>query len=378
MAEPGKTENATPKRKEDARKKGQVARSAEINTVLNVLVSLVILNISGEYMMHNIKELTGIYWSNIMTYTFDINTISSFTNDLIFKFFMILLPLFVSVFLIGIISNVIQVGFNVSFEPLKPTFDKINPAKGFKRIFISKRLIFEIIKDFFKIGVIGYILYSTVRKILDDIFMTPLMDINTYFAFSCSSVYKLSMKFIIAFVIFAIVDYLFNKYEYEDNLKMSKQEIKDEMKQMEGDPLIKSRIRQIQREIARKRMISEIPQADVVITNPTHVAVALRYKEGVDDAPTIVGKGMNLMAEKIKGIARENSIIIVENPPLARTLVKLEVGWTIPPELFQAVAEILAYVYQAKGKIRLEETGKKVDNTILADRYIPNPNIGGS
>jgi flagellar biosynthetic protein FlhB len=158
---------------------------------------------------------------------------------------------------------------------------------------------------------------------------------------------------------------------------MSKQEVKDEMRQMEGDPLVKSRIRQIQRESARKRMISEIPKADVVITNPTHVAIALRYRENEDDAPKIVAKGINLMAEKIKDIARKNSIVIVENPPLARTLVKLEVGWSITQDLFQAVAEILAFVYQAKGKIRLEENDKKVDNDILNDNYIPYPEIGG-
>jgi flagellar biosynthetic protein FlhB len=192
--------------------------------------------------------------------------------------------------------------------------------------------------------------------------MTPLMDIDTYFNFAATAVYKLGMKIVIAFIVFAIIDYLWQRYDYEDNLMMSKQEVKDELKQLEGDPLIKSRIRSIQREMARKRMISEIPQADVVITNPTHVAVAVRYKEGKDNAPVIVAKGKNLMAEKIKEIARKNSVIITENPPLARELVKLEIGWEIPGELFQAVAEVLAFVYQAKGKIKLEDSGEKVHN----------------
>jgi flagellar biosynthetic protein FlhB len=378
MADPGKTENATPKRREDARKKGQVARSMEVNSVLNVLITLVVLKFSGDYIMHNIKEIANHYWGNILTFTFDMNTVGPFLTEIVTRLLLILLPVLGAVFLVAILSNIAQVGFLITFDPLKPSFDRINPAKGFQRIFLSKRLIFEVIKALFKISVIGYIFYTTVKKMLDDIFLTPLMDISTYFLFSASAVYKLGMKIIVAFFIFAAIDYLFNKYEFDDNLKMSKQEIKDEMKQMEGDPLIKSRIRQIQRELARKRMISEIPQADVVITNPTHVAVALRYKEGEDEAPMIIGKGMNLMAERIKEIARANSVIIVQNPPLARALVKYEIGWSIPPDLFQAVAEILAYVYQAKGKIILEETGKKVDNTILAEKYIPNPNIGGS
>jgi flagellar biosynthetic protein FlhB len=278
------------------------------------------------------------------------------------------------VFVTGIASNVLQFGFLVSFESLKPSFEKINPAAGFKRIF-SKRLLFELAKDLFKIAVIGYVFYTTVKKIFGDIFMTPLMDMDTYFNFATAAVYKLGMKIVIAFIIFAIIDYLWQRYDYEDNLMMSKQEVKDELKQLEGDPLIKSRIRNIQREMARKRMISEIPQADVVITNPTHVAVAIRYKEGSDNAPLLVAKGINLMAEKVKDIARKNSIIIMENPPLARALVKLEIGWEIPPELFQAVAEILAFVYQAKGKIKLEETPENVDNSKSRNKEYPGTGL---
>jgi flagellar biosynthetic protein FlhB len=378
MADPGKTENATAKKKEEARKKGQVARSVEINVVLNVLASFLVLKTAGDYIMHNLKELSIYFWGNILTFSIDPNTMTSFITFVVIRIILIMLPLLAVVFVIAILSNVLQFGFLITFESMKPSFDRVNPASGFKRIFLSKRIIFELVKATFKIAVISYILYSTSKKILNEIFLTPLMDINTYFLFAADSIYKLAMKVVVAFIVFSIIDYLFQKYEFEDSLKMSKQEVKDELKQMEGDPLIKSRIRQIQRELARKRMISEIPQADVVITNPTHVAVALRYKEGEDDAPRIVAKGINLMAEKVKQIARDNRVIIVENPPLARTLVKLEVGWSVPPDLFQAVAEVLAFVYQAKGKIRLEENDKKVDNSILNDTYIPRPDIGGS
>jgi|DewCreStandDraft_4_1066084.scaffolds.fasta_scaffold00712_34 flagellar biosynthetic protein FlhB len=376
MAEPGKTERATPKKREEARKRGQVVRSVEINSMLNVLICLIILKIFGEYIFNNIKNISLYFWNNVTTFSITLDTIGDFLLFIISKFLLILLPIFVSVFIIGILSNILQFGFLITFEPLKPSFDKINPFRGFKRLF-SKRLFFELGKSFIKIFVISYIFYTTVKKIFNEIFMTPLMDIETYLGFAADTVFKLGIKIVIAFIIFSILDYIYQKYEYEDNLMMSKQEVKDELKQLEGDPLIKARIRNIQREMARRRMISEIPQADVVITNPNHIAVAIRYKEGEDNAPKIIAKGINLMAEKIKEIARKYGIIIMENPPLARTLVKLEIGWEIPPELFQAIAEILAFVYQAKGKFKLEENEKNMDN-IGRNYYIPSPENGGN
>lgn len=375
MAEPGKTEKATPKKREDARKKGQVVRSIEVNSLLNVLMALVVLKFFGPYIMTVLKGSAAYFWGN--AFSIELTPESTMKEMILImqKIVMALLPILITVFVVALASNVTQFGFLITFEPLKPNIDKISPIKGLKRMF-SKRTLFEFIKAIFKIGVISYILYSSVRKVFNEIFMTPLMDIETYFVFVASIAFKLSMKIIIAFVVFAIIDYLYQRYDYEDNLKMSKQEVKDELKQMEGDPFVKARIRNIQREMARKRMISEIPHADVVITNPTHVAVALRYEEGGTGAPVIVAKGMNLMAEKIKEIARKNSVVIVENPPLARSLVKLEVGWEISPEFFQAVAEILAFVYQAKGKIKLEENGKKVDNSLNNGNLLTNP--GGS
>ncbi|MCX8092801.1 MAG: flagellar biosynthesis protein FlhB [Candidatus Goldbacteria bacterium] len=375
MAEPGKTERATPKKREEARKRGQVVRSIEINSMLNVLICLIILKIFGEHIFNNIKLVSSYFWSNVVTFSITLDTMPGFILFIISKLFLITLPIFISVFIIGILSNIMQFGFLITFEPLKPSFDKINPFRGFKRLF-SKRLLFELGKSTIKILIISYIFYTTIKKIFNEIFLTPLMDIETYFTFATDVVFKLGIKITIAFIFFSIIDYLYQKYEYEDNLMMSKQEVKDELKQLEGDPLIKARIRNIQREIARRRMISEIPQADVVITNPTHIAVVIRYKEGEDNAPKIVAKGFNLMAEKIKEIARKYGIIIMENPPLARTLSKLEVGWEIPPELFQTMAEILAFVYQSKGKFKLEENNKNMDN-IGRNYYFPSPENGG-
>lgn len=333
----------------------------ELIALMNVLVVLVTLKVGGDYMLSNIKLTANHFWNNVGGIDL---TPELFLQQSVFimrQLTLILLPVFVVVVLAGLLSNIMQVGFQVSFEPLKPAFDKINPAKGFQRIF-SRRSMIDLVKAMIKIVIIGYIFYSTVRKIFNDIFNTPLMDIDTYLIFVGSTVFSLGMKMLAAFAVFSIADYIYQKWEFEDSIKMTKQEIKDEMKQMEGDPLIKARIRNIQREMARKRMIAEIPHADVVITNPTHAAVALRYKEGEDNAPVIVARGLNYMAQRIKQIARDNKVVVVENAPLARALVKYEVGWEVPPEFFQAIAEILAYVYQVKGKIRLEEKGKKLDN----------------
>jgi flagellar biosynthetic protein FlhB len=376
VAEPGKTEKATPKKREEARKRGQIVRSIEINSMLNVLICLIILKIFGGYILNNIKMLSSYFWSNITTFSITPDTMGSSINFITSKLFLIILPIFIAVFIVGILSNVLQFGFLITFEPLKPSFDKINPFRGLKRLF-SKRMLFELGKSIIKILVIGYIFYSMIKKIFNEIFITPLMDVAAYLNFSADIVFNLGIKITVAFIIFSILDYIYQKYEYEDNLMMSKQEVKDELKQLEGDPLIKAKIRNIQREIARRRMISEIPQADVVITNPNHIAIAIRYKEGEDNAPKIIAKGINLMAEKIKNIAREHGIIIVENPPLARVLAKLEIGWEIPPELFQAMAEILAFVYQSKGKFKLEENEKNRDN-MGRNYYIPGIENGGN
>ncbi len=374
MAEPGKTEKATPKKREEARKKGQVAKSQEINSVVNIVAALAIMSVAGSFMMDGLRQIAGDFWGTYLMSEITYEFITRIISDYSIRILLILMPVLAVVFIMGILANVMQVGFFITFEPIKPKFDNINPVQGMKRLF-SVRSLFELVKAIIKISVIAYIFYGSVKKIFGQIFNTPLMDIKTYFGFAAGASMGLALKVMAAFAIFAIIDYLYQRWQYEDNLKMSKQEVKDEMKQMEGDPLIKSRIRQIQREMARSRMISEIPKADVIITNPSHIAVAVKYEQDGERAPVIVAKGMNHMAEKIKEIARKNKVIIVGNPPLARALFKLDVGWEIPQELFQAVAEILAFVYQAKGKIRLEENQKKVDNA-LNNGIIPD--FGGN
>ncbi len=376
MPEPDRTETATPKKREDVRKKGQVARSVEINSVLNLLIVFITLKVFGGYIINKLSGISVYFWSNLFTFNLTPDNIGGFTFEILIKILFILLPIFLAALLIGIISNILQVGFNISFEPLKPNLDNINPTKGLQRIF-SKRMLIELAKAFLKILIIGYIFYGSVKKIFNDIFMTPLMDINTLLVFVSTATFNLAMKIVVAFIVFAFIDFLYQRWEFEQNIKMTKQEIKDEMKQLEGDPLIKARIRNIQREMARRRMISEIPRADVVITNPTHIAVALLYDEKESPAPRVVARGFNFMAEKIKKIAKENYVPIIENRYLARLLSEVDIGREIPYELFQAVAEILAYVYQIKGKIKLDGIAKKVDNNIL-DRQGIQPDAGGS
>ena len=208
MAEPGKTEKATPKKREEARKRGQIIRSVEINSMLNVLICLIVLKIFGGFIFDNIKMLSSYFWDNVTTIAITPDAMGSFVNFIISKLLLIILPIFVAVFIIGILSNVLQFGFLITFEPLKPSFDKINPFRGLKRLF-SKRMLFELGKSIIKIFVISYIFYSMIKKIFNEIFITPLMDIETYLSFSADIAFSLGIKITVAFIIFSILDYIY-------------------------------------------------------------------------------------------------------------------------------------------------------------------------
>ncbi|MFH0926177.1 MAG: flagellar biosynthesis protein FlhB [bacterium] len=346
-----KTEKATPKRRKEAREKGQVARSKEISSVAVLLASLLFLYFFGQSWIVRLEAVIRrnfIYISsfNISPANFYVFFISLITDTL-----KILGPFFIILLAVALISNVIQGGWIFTLEPLTPNLNKLNPIKGFKNIFISKRTIIELFKNTLKIIIIGYVGYKVIKT---EFFNLPSlvdaspMAIVTYGAKVSS---RLFFNTAIVLIFLAILDYGYQRWEFEESLKMSKQELKDEFKQTEGNPMIKSRIRSIQRQMARKRMMSEIPKANVVITNPTHIAVALRYNPSEMKAPRVVAKGIRLIAEHIKEIASKNNIPIIEDKPLAQALYKMtEIGQEIPPDLYRAVAEILAYVYKLKGK----------------------------
>ena len=258
----------------------------------------------------------------------------------------IVFPLFAVLVTIGLFFNFVQVGIKLSAGAMQPSLDKLNPISGFKRIF-SMRSVQELFKNIIKITVVGTVGYFHVRSAMVDFIKLHDIPLMAGLAFLGQSIFILVIKISIFLIILAIIDWIYQKYEFEKSIKMTKQEVKDEMKQREGDPLVRSRIRSKQREIAFQRMMAEVPKADVVITNPIHLAVALTYVAEEMHAPKVVAKGAGVIADRIKEIAKENDVPILEDRNLAQSLFKAaDVGDYVPPNLFKAVAEVLAYVYR--------------------------------
>ena len=347
-----RTETATPRRREEARKKGQVPKSIEINTAVILFVTFIFIHFYKGYFVNKSLYYGRVVFENIGTTFINPYNIPGYVNLVFLKTFVLLGPIIAVMLGIGLLINFGQVGVYFTVEPLLPKWNKINPFAGFKRIFASKRSLVELVKGFLKIIIVGYIGYSTVRGVIQDYIILIDKDVYHIFLFVANAAFSVGIKIALALILLSIFDYLFQRYEYEQSIKMTKFEVREELKQMEGDPLIKARVRSIQREMARRRMMSEVPESDVVITNPTLLAVVLKYDAKTMSAPTVVAKGARLLAEKIKEIALENDIPIVENRPLAQALYKsCEVGDEIPEQFFQAVAEILAYVYRLKRKM---------------------------
>lgn len=341
-----KTEEPTAKRRADAEKKGQVGRSQEINAAFVLLVGFFILRILGGNAMSELMGYSSYVFSNLNV---DVNeeTAMQLFIGIVILLAKTSMPLMVFIMIVGLAMNVAQVGFNFSTEKLSFNPGRLNPINGFGRIF-SKRSLVELVKSLIKIIVIGYFIYI---YLVDEIFQMPkllYMDLFAGLNKMSDVIFGLSFKIIGVFIIMAVMDLAYQKWQTTQDLKMSKQEVKEEFKQQEGDPQIKSKIKAKQRQMAMSRMMQEVPKADVIVTNPTHFAVALKYEPG-SAAPVVIAKGQDYVAQKIKEIARENRVPIVENKPLARALFKaVEIGGAIPQELYKAVAEVLAYVYKLK------------------------------
>ena len=347
-----KTERATPRRRRDAREKGQVARSQEVNSLLIFAAAVLSINFFAYVMLSNYGDILKYALVNCGTFNVtDINLVN------LAAFFMtkvasILGPLFIMVVATAILANAFQVGFLVSFKPLTPDFSRLDPIKGFKNFF-SKHKIGDLLKGVLKIFVIAYTAYRTVINRIDKFPMLIDQSVEEILVFILSMMFKVMINVILVYIVIAILDYAFQRWQYEENLKMTKQEVKEELKQHEGDPLIKGRIRSIQREMARRRMMKEVEKAEVVVTNPVHIAIALKYDMDKMEAPMVIAKGARLIAEKIKEVAMEHNIPIVEDKPLAQALYKkVEIGEFIPLDLYKAIAEILAYVYRVSKKFR--------------------------
>ena len=350
-----KTEPATSKKLSDARSEGQVCKSRELDQALALVGLFLTLKVAVSFMGSTFLEVFSDIYNKIpdTEAATELSTVAvmSYMQHAALLSLKLAGPFFAVGFVIAFVSNLVQVKWKVSTKPLQPKLDKFNPVNGFKRMF-SKDSLFELLKSIVKIAMIAIIAYTSIRSHLQEIFLLYHITLNQAIALVGSLVIDVGLKIAIVYCVVGAVDYLYQKHKFNEDMKMTKQEVKDEMKNSEGDPQIKSKQRQRMQEASRRRMMQDVPQADVVITNPTHYAVALKYDAGTGTAPILVAKGADLIAQRIKEIARENKVEIVENKPLARMIyTNVEIGREIPPELYQAVAEILAAVYRAHNRV---------------------------
>ena len=344
-----KTEKATPKKLEDARKEGRVARSSDLINGLMLLLMFFVLRIFGNIMSNRFLDSFVKYYNktaDISMEIFDVRQAVSLGNEIISDIIIASLPVLIGSFVVAFAGNVVQVGWKVTAKPLKPKLERLNPAGGLKRMFSQEKVV-ELIKSILKVLAIALVAYNEVKDRWK--FILNLYDFE--FMQAIVNIFDIVLGIGIKFVIIGLADFGYQKWKHLHDLRMSKQEVKDEMKQSEGDPQVKGRIRQKMREGARRRMMQELPKADVVITNPTHFAVAIKYDKETAEAPYVLAKGADYVAANIKETAKQYDIEIVENKPLARMLYyNVEIGEQIPPELYQMVAEVLAYVYSIKNK----------------------------
>jgi len=340
-----KTEEPTPKKIEDARKEGNVPKSQDASGVVTLFIAILAFLMLFPFMARHMVLLFKYYFSLIGS---PLNKVDMLDIAIVTirEFLLMVLPLATAVAVAGVVAALSQFGFLFTTKAIVPDFKKIDPIKGTKNLFSLKKMIEGVkitFKSFTTLGV-GFIFFF---YFIEELPTVALFGLHDQLLWLKDKMIIIALVMLLIIFVFALIDVIIVRKQYFDGLKMSKQEIKDEMKNMEGDPLIKSKIRQIQMQASRKRMMAEVPNADVVITNPTHYAVAIKYDEEKSHAPIVVAKGMDNMAAQIKKIARQNSVHIVQNPPLARSLYnQVEVDKAIPEALFSAVAEVLAYVYK--------------------------------
>lgn len=351
-----KTEDATPKKLSDARKDGQVAKSKELGSAVGLLALFLTLKLfigslgtqfleTFYYVYSRIPELITMVNGGI-----SIQSFAALTTEIMKKILVMLLPVFLVAVISAVLVDIVQVKWQPTTKPLQPKFNKLNPVSGLKRLF-SKDKLMELLKSVIKIVMIAYLAYSTIEEQFNILFLLYDMTLLSGIQAIGDIVINLGIKISVFYLVLGLADFIYQKFKFKEDMKMTKQEVKDEMKNSEGDPQIKGKQRSRMREASRRRMMSALPQADVVITNPTHFAVALKYDTEVCPAPYVIAKGEDYLALKIKETAKEHGIPIEENKPLARMLYhNVEIGTAIPPELYQVVAEILAAIYKSKNK----------------------------
>lgn len=352
-----KTEEPTEKKKSDARKEGQVAKSKEVASTLTLLSLFLLLKLWISTLGNQLLELFSGYYDKfpeLVTFIngdISVRTFSSMLAQSLKSVLIIILPFLLVGFLVSFLSDLIQVQWKPTTKPLQPKFSKLNPISGVKKLFSSQALV-ELIKSIVKIAFMVLIIYNELKDQWQLIFLVYEIPLMQAVLLAGTILIDIGFKISLVFILVAAADYIFQRWKHHEDLKMTKQEIKEEFKNQEGDPKIKGKIRQRMMEASRRRMMQNLPKADVVITNPTHYAVAIRYDKDIADAPVVIAKGADYLAQRIKEVAREHHIEIMENKPLARSLyANVEIGEQVPPELYVAVAEVLAAVYRAQGKI---------------------------
>ncbi len=345
-----KTEEATPKKKKDAKEKGQVIKSKELTSAIVLLTTTIVILIVSEFAVNKLKETIILYLHYYPNFVLNNQSFKGILINSFIRIMMIFLPIAIPIMIIGVVANVAQTGKVLTTETLKPKLEKINPISGFKRMFSIKALV-DLIKNIIIVTIVGYVGYGFVKDNYYSIINYNNFKVDVIVTEVSKLIISIFSKVSMVLIAIGVMDYVYQRYQYNKDLKMTKQEVKEEFKQQEGDPLVKSKIRQKQRDMAMRRMMQSIPDATVVITNPTHIAIALKYEENSGKAPIVVAKGSDNIAVKIKEIAIENKVPIIENKPLARLMFsKVELDEEVPYDMYQAVAEILVLVVKASSK----------------------------
>ncbi|MDR1531729.1 MAG: flagellar biosynthesis protein FlhB [Clostridiales bacterium] len=348
-----KTEQPTAKKRGKARSEGQVPKSQELSTALLIIAAFFGLKLFVGGMYNRLMDIMH-YDFNLLGEAgevFDMNFIISLTNHFFLQAMLTAAPIMAVTLIIGVLSNLLQFKWEVTTKPLMPKFSKLNPIAGFKRLF-KPRALLDLLKSLAKFAIIAMLIYSMFTDEAEKIPTLMEIDVLEGLLYVGNLIISLGLNVGMLFLFIALVDVIYTRYKFTKDLKMTKQEVKEEHKQAEGDPKVKAKIRQKMREISMRRMMQAVPNADVIITNPTHYAVALQYDKDKSFAPVVVAKGVDYVAKKIKEIAAENDVEVVEDKHLARTLYSaVDIGREIPPDLYQAVAEVLAFVYKLKHKV---------------------------
>lgn len=345
-----KTEDATPKRRSEARQKGQILKSKEVNTAVLILMSAYALNWSGPFIYKTIFKYIQYTYYEMPWFVQDFTLVDVYSMGVfsVQVLGMMVAPIFAIVFITALLVELLQVGILVSGKPLKPQLERIHPIKGLKRVFSLKSIV-ELIKSSIKTSIVGWVVYTSIRDQLPNIIFSLTNPIANALVISGSLIITIAKKTAAAMLVVAFIDYFYQRWEFEKSLRMSKQEVKDEYKQTEGDPLIKGKQKQKMRQMSMGQVRQEVPDASAVVSNPTHYAVGIRYEDGME-APKVVAKGRDELAIYIKEVAKEYDIPIFEDPPLARGLYgACELGEYVHPDFYIAIAKIIAYLMKQKG-----------------------------